>query len=275
MERIRPRNLFGCLVLFAAAVSVHAQAPGSEIDLPARPSGPQAPQSPSDFGTKINILQIPAAAFQPRCSGQGYDYSGSGYIYATNNVCTFFNEVLWAPVTLPTGAQILFLDLYYDDTDATNDITASLRAFSSGAGLTDITTTASSGSSGVGYASSPLISYSVNNNVEYDANGRMLTVLLTIPGATSALKVKGADIWWDRPVSPAPAVATFNDMPTGNPQFQFVEALVKSGVTAGCGGANYCPNNPVTRGQMAVFLAKALGLSWFDAGGIFVAPAPK
>jgi S-layer homology domain len=33
---------------------------------------------------------------------------------------------------------------------------------------------------------------------------------------------------------------------------------------AGFGGGNFCPNNPMTRVQMAVFLAKALGLSWSD-----------
>ena len=67
---------------------------------------------------------------------------------------------------------------------------------------------------------------------------------------------------WRRQVSPAPLVATFNDVPTSHPQFQFVEALAASGVTAGCGGGNYCPNASLTRGQMAVFLAKALGLHW-------------
>jgi len=31
-------------------------------------------------------------------------------------------------------------------------------------------------------------------------------------------------------------------------------------IFAGCGGANYCPDNAVTRGRMAVFLVKAFGL---------------
>jgi S-layer homology domain len=70
------------------------------------------------------------------------------------------------------------------------------------------------------------------------------------------------EVWWRRTVSPAPLAATFNDVPTGHPFFQFVEALYDSGITAGCGGGNYCPDNPVTRGQMAVFFAKALGLHW-------------
>jgi hypothetical protein len=63
-------------------------------------------------------------------------------------------------------------------------------------------------------------------------------------------------------VSPAPGVATFGDVPTGHPFFKFVEALYASGITAGCGGGNFCPDSPLTRGQMAVFLSAALGLHW-------------
>ena len=64
------------------------------------------------------------------------------------------------------------------------------------------------------------------------------------------------------PVSPAPGSATFNDVPTNHPFFQFIEALKASGITGGCQASPplYCPDNSVTRGQMAVFLAKALGL---------------
>ena len=61
-------------------------------------------------------------------------------------------------------------------------------------------------------------------------------------------------------VSPAPASATFTDVPLGNPQHRFVEALAAAGITGGCGVNLYCPDNPVTRGQMAVFMAVALGL---------------
>lgn len=72
----------------------------------------------------------------------------------------------------------------------------------------------------------------------------------------------GVEIWWHRTVSPAPAVATFGDVPSTHPFFQFIEALAASGITGGCGGGNFCPDAPVTRGQAAVFLAKALGLDF-------------
>ena len=77
-----------------------------------------------------------------------------------------------------------------------------------------------------------------------------------------ALMVNKLQFSWTRQVSPPPATASFGDVPTNHPFFQFVEALAKSGITGGCGGENYCPDAPLTRGQMAVFLAKALGLQW-------------
>jgi len=67
---------------------------------------------------------------------------------------------------------------------------------------------------------------------------------------------------WHRTISPAPATATFSDVPTNHWAFQFVEALAASGITAGCGGGKYCPDDPITRGQMAIYLSAALGLHW-------------
>ena len=80
--------------------------------------------------------------------------------------------------------------------------------------------------------------------------------------AASAVRINGFVIAYKLQVSPAPAVATFGDVPTSDFGFQYVEALVASGVTGGCGSGNYCPDNFVTRRQMAIFLAKALGLQW-------------
>jgi hypothetical protein len=51
--------------------------------------------------------------------------------------------------------------------------------------------------------------------------------------------------------------ADFLDVPQGDPFHDAVEDLVRGGVTAGCGGGNYCPGATVTRAQVAVFLLKA------------------
>jgi len=57
-------------------------------------------------------------------------------------------------------------------------------------------------------------------------------------------------------------VPTFTDVPKSNPQYGYIERLFQQGVTGGCSvmGPQYCPNAPVTRGQMAVFLCRAKGL---------------
>ncbi len=53
------------------------------------------------------------------------------------------------------------------------------------------------------------------------------------------------------------AVATFPDVPITNPFFHYVQTIYQLAITGGCAGGNYCPGNPVTRAQMAVFLLKA------------------
>jgi hypothetical protein len=50
------------------------------------------------------------------------------------------------------------------------------------------------------------------------------------------------------------AAHRFADVPTGHTFHADIDALVTAGITAGCGGANYCPDDLVTRGQMAAFM---------------------
>jgi S-layer homology domain len=52
----------------------------------------------------------------------------------------------------------------------------------------------------------------------------------------------------------------FDDVPCSNPFAIYINALFNEGVTAGCGGNNFCPTANITNGQMAVFLAKGFGI---------------
>ena len=56
--------------------------------------------------------------------------------------------------------------------------------------------------------------------------------------------------------------ARFTDVPTNAQFFREVEALAESGITLGCTATTFCPDAPLTRRQMAAFLARALGLYW-------------
>jgi len=60
--------------------------------------------------------------------------------------------------------------------------------------------------------------------------------------------------------SPPPAVGIFADVDQGHWAVHWIEQLAAEGITAGCGGGNYCPDAQVTRDQMAVFLVRTFGL---------------
>lgn len=53
--------------------------------------------------------------------------------------------------------------------------------------------------------------------------------------------------------------AAFLDVPTNDPFYTDIGKLSARGITVGCGGGNYCPNDPVTRDQMAAFIIRSLG----------------
>ena len=59
---------------------------------------------------------------------------------------------------------------------------------------------------------------------------------------------------------PPVCAGVFGDVACPSQFANWIEALYQEGVTGGCGGGNYCPANPATRGQMAVFLVKAFQL---------------
>ena len=54
---------------------------------------------------------------------------------------------------------------------------------------------------------------------------------------------------------------SFGDVACPSQYADWIEQLASEGITAGCGGGNYCPNLAVLRGPMATFLAKTFGLS--------------
>lgn len=62
-------------------------------------------------------------------------------------------------------------------------------------------------------------------------------------------------------IPPACTATMFADEPCpGGPFVDWVNTLASEGITSGCGSGNYCPYQPVTRGEMAVFLVKTFGL---------------
>lgn len=49
----------------------------------------------------------------------------------------------------------------------------------------------------------------------------------------------------------------FADVPASNSFFKFIQKMKDLNITSGCGNGNYCPDDAVTRGEMAVFIIVA------------------
>jgi hypothetical protein len=54
-----------------------------------------------------------------------------------------------------------------------------------------------------------------------------------------------------------PAPTTFSDVPASHWAAPWIEAIYQAEITSGCGGGKFCPENGVSRAEMAVFLLRA------------------
>jgi hypothetical protein len=218
---------------------------GMALQLP--PSTPE----PRTYGTSsLTVHTIQAYEFVSINNAQTYTGSGlSGGFACGGSPCAFV-----APVSLPAGALVTFIELEGCDTDAVADLSLSLFRITLPAGLATIAVTQTVGAPGCTRVIQALATPETIDNLN-----RSYALQVT-SGATNTTRFFAVRIFYILQVSPAPAVATFADVPTSHPFFRFVETLARSGITSGCGGGNFCPDAPLTRGQMAVFLSLGLGL---------------
>ena len=66
--------------------------------------------------------------------------------------------------------------------------------------------------------------------------------------------------WGGPNYEPPGSVGTFADVPCPSTFADWIEDLAGREITGGCGGDNYCPSSPATRGEMAVFIVKSFEL---------------
>ena len=73
---------------------------------------------------------------------------------------------------------------------------------------------------------------------------------------------------------PPCTVPAFPDVPCSSNFAPWINELVAQGITTGCGGGNFCPDSPVNRQQMGVFLLKTLEGSGYTPPACTVATFP-
>ncbi|WP_457676671.1 S-layer homology domain-containing protein [Thiolapillus sp.] len=195
--------------------------------------------------------------------------SAAGGLYWNGGTSGFFD----AGFHLPTGSLFYGVTyLLYDNSDTGQvDFWIWDRQYTAGGGTgstliydyegTGVAATPGETGKYVAFDSPVLI---VNGNALLDAEQEQhfYSIRASFSQTGVGLGLRGLVLWYKRQVSPAPASATFDDVATDHQFFQYIEALAASGITSGCSATSYCPDAPLTRGQMAVFLAKALGLHY-------------
>jgi hypothetical protein len=198
---------------------------------------------------------VPAYEFLPAFGGMGNFVSNGFGARGCSSNCSFI-----APVRLPAGAVILAMEYEACDTDPAGQTSMNLIRQPSLEGPFTILEAVGTGvptTPGCAFFTATLATpHTVNNNNNtYQLKGDVFS------SAGLAVRFQAVRIVYRLRVSNAPGTASFpNDVPTSHPFFQFVEALAAAGITGGCSAGSFCPNSPVTRGEMAVFLATALGL---------------
>jgi len=162
-------------------------------------------------------------------------------------------------VNLPSGATVTAMELDGCDNSTTAGLSVDLFVCGVGSACYPISgpVTGNPDTGGctfwfLGTSSSPTINNSANSYAAVVSDG----------GTDNQTSFQAVRIYYRLNISPAPLVASFTDVPTTFSSFQAVEALKASGITLGCTATEFCPTQPVTRQQMAVFLARALGLHW-------------
>ncbi len=207
--------------------------------------GGRAAWAPQDIATTLNAWD-----FSARTAPGAWGYAATPEFHRTGSAA---GEILYAGVALPSGSRITGLEIAGCDSGAGALSARLFRCLDPDFTCTPIAAIVASDTPACGYSSVPVTNATVDNFAySYAVEVQM--------GASQSFRA--VRVFHRRQVSPAPATATFADVPTTDSRFRFVEALVAAGITGGCGGGGYCPDTPVTRGQMAVFLAVGLGLFW-------------
>jgi hypothetical protein len=254
---LQRRSILG-LILALATASAAAQEARAAMNATTLSERSVRPGAAEEFGAERTIWIVQSSGFQPYQSNVSVDYIGSGYRSLTGGGG---GAVLAeASIQLPSGTLLERIELEACDESAGAQVQMNLlECGDSPSSNCNIAATVSTG----GAATPGCDYFGVNLAIPIQVDNFEGNYYLSISDSNQldTTRYRSARVYYRRQVSSGPLVATFpNDVPTNHPYFRFVEALADAGITAGCAPNTFCVNSPITRGEMAVFLAAALGL---------------
>ena len=213
---------------------------------------------PAAFGTAATtMVQVPAA--------QCYALGGTDASLATNE----FIRAVSAPGTfecfpnLPTGFKLVRIEVVaYDGSDA-GAVNLNLVRCQS-LDVNDLCTQSglvATAGSAVSPFSGRLAADLSADPIVVDKASELDFVRVYLTEGSVNLQFREVDFFYQLQIStPEPGTQRFADVPAGFLYYKGIEAFAASDITGGCGNGNFCPNGYVTRGEIATFFARALGL---------------
>jgi hypothetical protein len=257
----KARSCLPCLYIVAAVVLILSQASVTAT---------QGWGTDSQHATTITWDR-----FKPVEENSGYiaSHDSGGYVYSENASDSY----LYAPVglgDLPNGVELKKVSMFYSDTTTANEANMQVEFCRSFVDTDDggdpdydcFVTVSHTVDATIGdlVLSSSNLSEDILYQFDVDSDTDMETVSYYLRvhfGATNGSnKLRQIRFLWQRQISPPPDTPTFSDVPESHYAYEWIEALVDAGITHGCGGGKFCPNNTVNGAQMAVFISEALGL---------------
>ena len=199
-------------------------------------------------------LSLSASDFRPFESEQTFQINQTAIGRTISG--TSGNPFVQAPLHLPSGALVTEIEAVVCDTHPSFDLVVKLFVQPRMALPLVV-----DGPRSLGEPGCVDITVVLGTPVRIDNNANSYWLEINLMPDTS-LQLASVRVGYRLQVSPAPATARFNDVPTNHPFFPFIEALAAAGITGGCSVSPslYCPDGVVTREQMAAFIARALGL---------------
>jgi hypothetical protein len=260
-KKLLKASLFVCLCLMftwlvnpALAEDDPALNPPESSDTLMQEGAEDFVNSQDSFGLETQDHWIAAMDFSPMYFDDTWSYQTFSYFYSPSG------GAFLKGIELPWGARMTILEAWFNDTSGSDGRVYMYKNTQSGTSRNNITI-GSAGTSGSGGFYQPYFTMNQLNRFR-DGSSRNFYFLQAVMPATSAVSLRGVRIFWHREVRtglPNP----FTDIYMLNSRFQnAILALAESGITRGKTPTTFEPFTNVTRGEVAVFFAEALGLHW-------------
>jgi hypothetical protein len=237
------------VVMMVAAIAVLA------APLAVRAQEDAVPQAPGAWGTRFSSV---ATASAWSFIGPLTD-AGNGF-----RRCQASTEVCRAAFDLVGGSMAWSLGLEACDTSPTTEIVARLWVCEEAPGSCTI-----AAESHTGLAATPGCGHFWETVQPYVAvRNWHFTYLVDVFGSDGAANVpadfRAVRIATVRELGQGPAVPAFSDVPPTHPYYRYIQLLSESLITGGCGNGQFCPDRAISRGEAAVLLVEALGMTLFE-----------